>query len=137
MKRLKLELQANASSVETDLGSSDYSYLRLMLMDQEYAMIPGTQSFVAPTYLSTLNISNNTTSIEALNLKDQYLEERCLYLEYENVEKALMRHTQDTIQEKYLESLVDKYTNLILDNVPTVLDYLFYNYGKVWSNEVA
>ena len=48
-----------------------------------------------------------------------------------------MRHMQDTNEEKYLEYLVDKYTNLILDNVPTVLDYLFYSYGKVWSDKLA
>jgi len=41
------------------------------------------------------------------------------------------------IEEKYLESLVDEYTNLILGDIPTVLEYLFYNYSKVQSNEVA
>ena len=31
LKRLKLELKANASSVETDLGGGDHGYLGLVL----------------------------------------------------------------------------------------------------------
>ena len=50
LKRLKLELQANASSVETDLGGGNHGYLGLVLTDEEYATILHTQSFVAPNY---------------------------------------------------------------------------------------
>ena len=50
LKRLKLELQANTSSVETDLVSGNHSYLWLVLIDQEYAIIPGIQPFIALTY---------------------------------------------------------------------------------------
>ena len=47
LKRLKLELQANASLVETDLGGSNHGYLGLVLMDEEYISIPNTESFIA------------------------------------------------------------------------------------------
>ena len=46
LKRLKTELQANASSVESDLGGGDYGYLGLILTDIEYSSIPGTTPFV-------------------------------------------------------------------------------------------
>ena len=137
LKRLKLELQANASSVETDLEGGDHGYCGLVLTDQEYALIPGTQPFIPPMYPSPLDIPNDATPIQVLNLKDQHSEERYLYLEYKNVEKALMRHIKDTIEEKYLEFLVDKYINLISGDIPAVLEYLFHNYGKVRSDEVS
>ena len=92
LKRLKLELQANASSVETDLAGGDNGYLGLVLTDQEYASIAGTRLFGPPMYPGLLDIPDNVTSIQVLNLKDQHSEERCLYLECKNVEKALMRH---------------------------------------------
>ena len=41
------------------------------------------------------------------------------------------------LEDKYTEAIVDEYTNLINDNILTVLDYLFYNYGKVSSEEVV
>jgi len=53
------------------------------------------------------------------------------------VEKALLWHIQDTVEDKYIESLVDEYTNLLTGDVPSILDYLFYNYGKVRSEEVT
>ena len=58
------------------------------------------------------------------------------WLECKNVEKVLLRHIQDAIEDKYTEALVDEFTNLLSDDVPTVLEYLFYNYGKVSMEEV-
>ena len=137
LKRLKLELQANASSVETDLGGGNYGYLGLVLTDEEYAAIPNTQPFVAPNYPPPLVIPTTATQIQALELKEQYEEAKRLYLECRNVEKALLRHVQDALEERYSGSLVDEYTNLLTGDVPSILGYLDYNYGKVRSEEVT
>ena len=45
LKRLKVELQANSSSAETDLGGGNYGYLELVLTDEKYASIPNTEQF--------------------------------------------------------------------------------------------
>ena len=63
LKRLQTELQANASLVETDLGSRNYGYLSLVLTDVEYASIPNTQSFVLLNYPSLLTILITVTPI--------------------------------------------------------------------------
>ena len=52
------------------------------------------------------------------------------------MEKALQRHIQDAIEEKYLKSLIDEDTQLINADIPDVLEYLFEAYGKVPSAEV-
>ena len=70
LKRLKTELQANVSSVETDLGGRDYGYLGLVLTDAEYVNVPHTQPFTAPNHLNPLAIPPNATAIEALQLKE-------------------------------------------------------------------
>ena len=75
--------------------------------------------------------------IQALELKDKYQEAKRLYLECKNIEKVLLRHIQNTIEDKYIKLLVDEYTNLLIGNVPTILEYLFYNYKKVRLEEVA
>ena len=97
LKRLKLELQANASSVEMDLGGGNHSYLGLVLTDTEYATVPYTQPFLASTYPPILSIPPTSTPIQALELKNEYQENRRIYLECRNVEKALLRHIQDAI----------------------------------------
>ena len=53
------------------------------------------------------------------------------------MEKALQRHIQEAVEDKYIEPLVDEFTNLINHDIPTVLEYLTYNFGKVRSEEVA
>ena len=63
-------------------------------------------------------------------------ESKHLYLECKNAKKALLWYIQDAIEEKYLESLVDKYTNLLNSDVLEILMHLFCNYGKVRSEEV-
>ena len=75
--------------------------------------------------------------IQAIELKEQHNERKRLYLECKNVEKALLCYIQDVIEDKYIESLVDQYTNLLIGDVPSILEYLSYNYGKVRSEEVT
>ena len=135
LKRLKQELRANASSVESDLGGGDHGHLGLVLDDPEYAAISAT-AFTAPPYPATLTIPTTVTQVEALNLREAHREAKRAYYECKNVEKALQRHIQDAIEDKYLETLVNDDTQLIQDDIPTVLDYLFDLYGKVPSEEV-
>ena len=135
LKRLKQELRANASSVESDLGGGDHGYLGLVLTGAEYASISNTP-FDAPRYPAALTIPQGTDQVQALNLREQHKEDKRAYYECKNVEKALQRHVQDAIEDKYLESLVDDDTQLIQEDIPDVLDYLFDLYGKVPSEEV-
>ena len=135
LKRLKQELRANASSVESDLGGGDHGFLGLVLTDVEYTTVSNT-AFTAPTYPTALAIPTGTDQVTALNMREQHKEERRAYYECKNVEKALQRHIQDAIEDKYLESLIDEDTQLIQDDIPDVLEYLFDTYGKIPSKEV-
>ena len=89
---LQKELQANASSVDSDLGGGDHGYLGLVLSDADYAKIPRTIPFVAPTYPTALVIPAATTAVEALSLREQHKEKIAKHRECSNVEKALLRH---------------------------------------------
>ena len=61
LKRLKTELRANASSVESELGGGDHGYLGLVLTDAEYARItPAPSAFLPPAYPAALNIAAGT-----------------------------------------------------------------------------
>ena len=91
-----------------------------VLTDAEYATITATP-FVPPTYLATLTIPTGTDQVQALNLREIHKDAKNAYYEFKNVEKALQRHVQDAIEDKYLESLVDEDTQLIQDDILTVL----------------
>ena len=108
-----------------------------MLTDAEYATISDAEPFAAPAYPGPLVIPNTATATQVLQLKDEHAEKKRICLECKNAEKALQRHMQDSMEDKHTAALVDKFTNLITDDMPTALDYLFYNYGKVSSEEVS
>ena len=135
LKRLKQELRANASSVESDLGGGDHGYLGLVLTNEEYATVSNT-AFKAPAYPAALHIPNGTDQVTALNIREIHKDEKRAYYESKNVEKALLRHIQDAIEDKYLESLIDEDTQLLNADIPDVLQYLLETYGKVPSEEV-
>ena len=124
LKRLKQELRANASSVESDLGGGNHRYLGLVLDNDEYTTVSPT-AFSAPEYPAALTIPSTATQVKALSLWEQHKDNKRAYYECKNVEKALQRHIQDAIEDKYLESLIDEDTQLINEDVPTVLHYLF------------
>ena len=44
---------------------------------------------------------------------------------------------QDAIEDKYIEPLVDKHTNLLTNNILRIIKYLLHNYGKVQSEVVS
>ena len=71
LKRLKAELRANASSVESELGGGDHGYLGLVLTNMEYASIQPTPTpFLAPVYPAALNIVAGTDPVVALSMKE-------------------------------------------------------------------
>ena len=123
--------------MDTDLGGGDHGYLGLALSDAEYTRISPTPSqFRAPNFPGALVIDPAFTAIQAVQARESHTEDLALYRECKNVEKSLLRHIQTAVEDKYLEFMVDDDTGLIEEDIPTVLDYLFSNYGKVTSVEV-
>ena len=68
LKRLKTELRANASIVDTDLeGGGNHGYLGLVLSDTEYARITSMLPvFVAPNFPSALVINPTFIATQAV-----------------------------------------------------------------------
>ena len=62
LNRLKAELRANASSVETDLGGGNHGYLWLVLSDAKYANVSPTP-FLIPAYPAPLRLILTVASI--------------------------------------------------------------------------
>ena len=137
LKRLKTELRANASSVDTDLGGGDHGYLGLVLTDVEYARImPTPQPFVPLNFPGLLVIHSAHIAMQQVQARETHNEVITLYRECKNLEKALLRHIQTAVEEKFVEFMVDNDTGIIEEDVPTVLEYLFTTYGKVTAEEV-
>ena len=127
LKRIKTESRASASSVDDNLGG-DYGYPALILSDAEYARItPTPTEFVAPNFHIALTIDALATAVVVVQGFKTHIEKFRVYHECKHVEKLFFG---------IYTMLVDKDTVLIEYDIPTVLQYLFKNYGKVQSEEV-
>ena len=88
LKRLKVELRTNASSVECNIRGGDHAYLVLVLNDTEYASISiAPPDFVDPTFPAALTIPVGIDQVTAFALCESYKEEKHLYYRCKNVKK--------------------------------------------------
>ena len=99
--------------------------------------MPNTQPSIAPIRPQLSFSLTAATPLKALELKKAYNNQKSLHLQHKNVEKTLLCFIQDAIEDKCMASLVDECTNLFRDDVPTMIEYLNYNYSKVRYEEVA
>ena len=66
-----------------------------------------------------------------MNLREAHKRDMALYRECREVERELIRHITIAIEAKYINFLKNEDTDLIEDDIPTALEYLFTNCGKV------
>jgi hypothetical protein len=105
LKKLKSELKANASSVDSDMGGGDHGYLGLVLSDTEYARICPDSAFEPPEFPGKLQIPRNTETIDAINIREEHRNNLALYRECREVEMALLRYITTAIESKYIDFL--------------------------------
>ena len=119
-------------------GGGDHGYLGLVLSDAEYLAIPtvfGTR-FVPPAYPGPLVIPPTANAVQAVQARESHQEQVRQYRECNHVEKALLKHLQNTLEPKYVEAFVDEDTALLSTDIPTILDHLTNRYGQVCGTEV-
>ena len=68
-----------------------------------------------------LAIDPAATALKAVHTEEVHHEAICIYKGCKNVEKALLHHTQNALEHKYIERLLNKDTGLIELNLPRVL----------------
>ena len=133
LTQLRKELHANASSVDSELGGGNHGYLGLATHDANY---PGTTAFVAPNYPPELIIPNTASDMQAMNLREQHKEKIRKHRECSNVEKSLQRHIQKAVDQKYIDHFVDDEIDLLVGDIPDILDDLFDNYGQIRGEDI-
>jgi len=133
LTQLRKELHANASSIDSELGGGNHGYLGLATHDADY---PGATTFVAPDYPADLIIPDASSDMQATNLREQHKEKIRKHREWSNVEKSLHRHIQKSVDQKYIDHYVDDETDLLIGDIPDILDDLFDNYGQIRGEDI-
>ena len=85
MKSLKIELQDNASSVESDLGWDNHGVLWLVKTEEGHAETKNTEDFIGPTYPGPLVIPAIAIDVEEFHAKNPHADTRMSCLECKNL----------------------------------------------------
>jgi hypothetical protein len=130
-------IHANASQVQTTLGSGVYGYLGAMLQPDVYAALDNAAVFTVPAHPGNVladELAGTQYAIaDALRANKEKLRQ---YDEYNAVMQALRKQIIDTVEEKYIMSLRNKYTRYNSVHPKDLLKYLFDTYGKITPEDV-
>jgi hypothetical protein len=143
LKELKLALEANESSVSSNLGGGRHGYLGAVIDAQTYAIIVGNntagaaQPFIIPTFPGILPVvvRGNQAARE---------EELCVFNiathtwhEYNNVTNALWKQILVAVEETYLSPLKDDHTRYSGVTLQDMLEHLFTTYGIIQEHDLV
>ena len=106
-----------------------------MLTLPEYSNVPPTP-YIRPLHPAPINITPGTTNYEATRLTDEHKELICLNREANNVEASLLKQLSQTLQDLYLKSFRNQFSNTFTADVPTILHYLFTTYRYITPEEL-
>ena len=131
LRTMKKLLEANATSVHSDLGGGQFGHLGVVLDDITYQT-----HYVSPIHPGILLIPQGTAHYEAVRLREEHNENIRLFLETIDVNNALMKQIINTIDADYIKELQNEIISTITNTIPQVLTFLFIRYSEVNNERV-
>ena len=130
-------IHANASQVQTTLGGGVYGYLGAMLDVDDYMDLEDAAEFEIPDHPGNIiadgHVGTQYAIADALRANKEKLRQ---FDEYNVVMQALRKQIVDTVEEKYIMSMRNKYTRYNSVHPKALLKYLFDTYGKITPEDV-
>lgn len=134
---LKLELYANAMSTESFLGGGNHGYLGLVMSPADYALLPGTITFVKPVnpgqqppHLPEATVSQMTEA----NRRYDYSVAK--YIEYRNIHCHLKVQITNAVHAIYIHNLQDPLFGYAFVPAREILMHLVDQYGTTEDLEI-
>ena len=128
---LNLQLNANAASVQSNLGDGKLGLLYLTISPEEYDTLSAV-AFVPPVNPGTgpaIPIAATASQITAL--MRQHATNLQLFKEYNGTDKALKQQVIGAVNSMYLRALAHRITGFANVTTLTMLKHLYKNYGRL------
>ena len=136
LHHLKNELKANASSVPTTLGGVNRGYLGMLLTPAEYRRILPNDPFTRPPNPGVLVPNPNGTAAQIASAENHLRLTKKLYLDTLLLERTFIQQIIEAIDTKYISALRNPVTGQITPLVPTILEFLHNNYGRITPQQL-
>ena len=137
LAKLHLKLNANAESVQSNLGDGLLSLLFLTISPAMYDTLSEI-TFVPPVNSeATAIISPDVSGLNAATLSHFHQIELDLFNEYSKTDKALKQILLRTVDELYICSLRNKYVGYQSHTTRDILNHKYTTYKKISSTDLC
>ena len=132
IKTLHLQLNANAASFHSNLGNGQLGLLALVLSQETYNNLSNVP-FDIPQNPGPVAImpAGQITQRQASDIRANFDEDKRVYREYHNTDKALKSQLITAVDEMYIKALSHRITGFAQITTRQIIVHLYDNYGKL------
>jgi len=131
INELQIKLNANAASVQSDLGDGNLGLLYLTVTPTVFNTLSDT-AFVEPANPGQVPIvPAGTSTANAAHIRRLFDEDRRVFREYHNTDRALKSQLIATVDEMYIKALRNRVTGYAQVTTRQLLQHLFDTYGRL------
>jgi hypothetical protein len=131
-------IYANASELPSPLGGGKYGYLGALIPAADYIALPNAIAFVIPVDPGNiLAVGMVGTANEIADAVHAHSEKLRQFVEYNVLMQALRKQIIESVEEKYIKNIRNKYTRYSAITPNEMLKHLFNNYGKVTPEDIV
>jgi hypothetical protein len=128
---LNLQLNANAASVQSNLGDGLLGFLYLTITPAEYNALSATELFPPENPGASPNVPYAATDSQVATLIREHKTETQLFKEYIATDKALKQQVIAAVDSMYLKTLRNRITGLATVTTLEMLTHLYTSYGRL------
>ena len=130
-------LNANAASVQTDLGGGAHGHLVLTVSAAILATLSNTPFVVPHNPGPTPNIPNDANAQNTNIITRAHREDLRIWREYINVDAALKQQLIKAVNSLYLRTLQHRHTGFTTSTTRNLIEHLLTSYGDITPTDLA
>jgi hypothetical protein len=130
LETIQKELRANAKAIHSTLGGGAQGHLGLVMTPAAYAHVSPT-AFVMPAHPGHITIAVGTSAHVAAAMRDTHSAELGRFNTAQAVLSVLKAQIKAAFDLDFLDEELDEDTDDFIHDVPTTIQNLFTEYGKV------
>ena len=136
IRQLQVELNANASSIHSNLGDGQLGLLFLTVSQATYNTLSNVP-FIPPENPGPVPIiPRGSSARDTADARVQHAEEKRMFNEYIATDKALKSQIIQAVDDLYLKALKHRITGYANVSTRAMLEHLYSSYGKMTPQDL-
>ena len=133
---IHIKLNANAASIQSDLGNGRLGLLSLTVTNDVYNTLSDTP-FIEPANPGQVpTVPAGTSSTAATHIRRLFDEDRRVFRQYHNTDRALKSQLIASVDEMYIKALRNRITGYAQTSTKQLLKHLYDTYGRLTPQDL-